>query len=539
MNPYLYVVFAMAVSMAIIPWMVRLAPRLGMIDEPDPRKVHTHSIPRVGGWGIALGTLLPLVLVLQSSPFIRSYLLAAFVLFVVGAIDDAVELGHYPKFIGQLLAVFIIVEYGGVWIHTPPYISAEMWNPVIGKIFAGFAILGMINATNHSDGLDGLAGGETLLSLIIVAFLALSTGASVEFLSLTAAAIGGILGFLRYNTHPAIVFMGDSGSTFLGFTIAVLVITLSQEIATSMSPAVVLLILGLPVIDILAVLAQRIYQKMNWFKATRNHIHHRLLDLNFDHYETVVIIYLIQAVMVVTGLLLRFESDYFLTFIYVFYCSVIFASLLVVNHYGWQAHQHGEETQVTMIVKSLKNSSGLNNSITWAITLLLPLYLIASVIDISRIPQDFSYTCAGLLGVLILDWIFVRRITFLTRAIVSITSIFVVYLEHYLGSNAILANHSDVFFVMLGALIVISLRLKIGSKFKTTPMDYLLAFGVVILAIFSSNLEHANAISYLIVKGMIVLYAGELLLNYSQRYLNILTVSCAVTLLIMSFGILD
>jgi UDP-GlcNAc:undecaprenyl-phosphate GlcNAc-1-phosphate transferase len=174
------------------------------------------------------------------------------------------------------------------------------------------AMVGMINAINHSDGLDGLASGEVLISLSAMAFLAYQVGGGNEVLIIALAALGAIIGFLRYNTHPAKIFMGDTGSQFLGFTVGFLAILLTQRIDCSMSPAVALLLLGLPVVDILVVLKKRIREGRNWFKASKNHIHHRLLSLGFLHEEAVIVIYSAQILCVTTGVLFCYRSDWLL-----------------------------------------------------------------------------------------------------------------------------------------------------------------------------------------------------------------------------------
>jgi UDP-GlcNAc:undecaprenyl-phosphate GlcNAc-1-phosphate transferase len=263
---------ALVISMAIIPLMVRLAPVLGMIDQPDPRKVHAVPIPRVGGVGIVIGALLPVLLLLPLDQSLIAYLFGAFVMLGFGTWDDSCELGHYVKFIGQFIAVLAVVYYGDVYVTHLPFMGGEPISGMVGRPFTVIAMVGMINAINHSDGLDGLAGGESLMSLLCIAWLSWVSGGTTTTI-VALATVGGLLGFLRFNTHPARIFMGDGGSQFLGFTLGYLAVVLTQDVNPALSPALPLLILGLPIADILAVFAQRIYHKMNWFRASRNHIH--------------------------------------------------------------------------------------------------------------------------------------------------------------------------------------------------------------------------------------------------------------------------
>ncbi|RRQ21637.1 glycosyltransferase family 4 protein [Thiohalobacter thiocyanaticus] len=307
-NHLLILVAAMVISMTLIPIMVRLAPVLGMVDKPDPRKVHTTPIPRVGGVGIVIGTLVPLLVWLQVDALLASYLVGALILLLFGAWDDAKELGHYVKFIGQFAAVIGVVYWGDLYVTQLPLLGHDALSESAGKVFTVIAMVGMINAMNHSDGLDGLAGGESLISLLAIIYLAFQAGGGLAVV-IAVATIGGVFGFLRFNSHPARVFMGDGGSQFLGFTLGFLAVYLMTRVNPALSPALPLLFLGLPIVDILAVFAQRIYHGMNWFRATKNHIHHRLLELGFEHHESVITIYAIQALLVLLAVVLPYEHD--------------------------------------------------------------------------------------------------------------------------------------------------------------------------------------------------------------------------------------
>src|SRR5262245_20778968 len=136
--------------MAVIPLMMRLAPRLGMVDRPDPRKVHAQPISRVGGIGIAAGALASVVLFVPADPLLAYFVFGALVIVAFGAWDDARELGHYAKFAGQFIAVVPIVYLGDLWIARVPFLDEPLPEPG-GRAFTVFAIVGMINAINHSD----------------------------------------------------------------------------------------------------------------------------------------------------------------------------------------------------------------------------------------------------------------------------------------------------------------------------------------------------------------------------------------------------
>ena len=225
MRAFFLLILAIAVSMLVIPMAWRLAPRLGMVDQPDARKVHVTPVPRVGGWGITLGALVPLLLLEHLDPLFQSFVIGAGILFAFGAWDDAKQISHWPKFLGQGLATAAVVFYGGLYVTRLPFIDGDVFSPLAGQLFTMVAMIGVINAINHSDGLDGLAGGETLLSMVVIAFMGYLAD-SPMVVDIALATIGGIAGFLRYNTHPARVFMGDAGSQFLGFSLSFAIIYL-------------------------------------------------------------------------------------------------------------------------------------------------------------------------------------------------------------------------------------------------------------------------------------------------------------------------
>jgi len=225
---YLYVIAAATIiSLVLVPFMMSHAERLGMVDHPSGRRVHAQPIPRVGGWGIVFGTLIPLFAMTTLTPLLGVFIYGSLILLLFGALDDRYEMGPKMKFIGQFLAAVPLVVFGDFFISQYP-VFVE-WQPPVA-LSMGITIVclvAMINATNQSDGLDGLAGGESLLTLAGIALLAYLAESSV-LLIVALAAVGGVLGFLRYNTHPARVFMGDSGAQFLGFVVGFLAIWLTR-----------------------------------------------------------------------------------------------------------------------------------------------------------------------------------------------------------------------------------------------------------------------------------------------------------------------
>jgi len=528
-----------AISLAVIPIMVRLAPRLGMIDHPDPRKVHARPIPRVGGWGIVIGALVTILMWAPMNRLMLSYIFGALVLLAFGAWDDRREMGHYTKFIGQFIAVLAVVTYGGLYVTALPFLNLDPLPPALGIPFTVLAMIGMINAINHSDGLDGLAGGESLLSLGAIAFLAyLANGDSA--ILIVVASIGGVLGFLRYNTHPASVFMGDGGSQFLGFTLGFLAVLLVERIDPTLSPAVALPLLGLPIADILVVLAKRIRQKMNWFRATRNHIHHRLLELGFVHKESVIIIYSAQTLFVVSGILLSRQNDWLIIFIYLSMCVSIFVALDIAERTNWKAHEKNVHSRFGQALSFLRHTKLLVVAPRRFLDIAIPAYLIIGSILVARVPNDFGLA-AMLFFVLMLLESFLSNTTrsIIHRGLIYIIAAFIVYLNsNYPPAYELwLKPFEIIFFFLVVASIILAIRFSPGRRkfeFRTTAMDYLMVFVLLAALIFAPPRLDDIQNSIFIVELIIIFYGCELLIIERRERRNWLTHASLTTAAILA-----
>ncbi|MCR4347302.1 MAG: undecaprenyl/decaprenyl-phosphate alpha-N-acetylglucosaminyl 1-phosphate transferase [Sulfuricaulis sp.] len=528
---------AMVVSMVLIPLMARLAPRIGMVDRPEARKVHVKPIPRAGGVGIVLGALLPLVLWLPFDDLFVAYLFGALVLLAFGAWDDIQELGHYVKFIGQFAAVIAVVFYGDLYVTRLPFMDAELSGSA-GRIFTVVAMVGMINAVNHSDGLDGLAGGMSLLSLSAMAYLAYASNGEAAFLIIVAlAALGGIVGFLRYNTHPATVFMGDGGSQFLGFTAGFLAVYLMEHVNTAASRALPALLLGLPIVDILAVFAQRIYHGMNWFRASKNHIHHRLLALGFDHYESVVIIYSIQTLFVVSAIFMLYESSALILSLYLGVCVLVFVFLTVAERNKWRAHRLKRRTGLGKIVASIKKHQWFNTLPMRFVSVAIPVFFVLIGLVATQVPRDLGVVSAILVGILLL-YLALRRDkdTTVLQVVTYVTAAFVVYLQtrYCTHLEPVLNTIEIVYFVLLAVAIGITVRYGRKGEFITTPMDYLVIFVVLFAGFLLHNLPEKADLGAMAVKLMVLFYGCELIITRMRKLVHLLTVATLVTLTIFA-----
>src|SRR3984893_14506336 len=334
-------VLAMVVTMAWLPVLARLATRWSILDQPGARKVHSVPIPRVGGLAMALGVFIAAFLAIDLQPEDRWFLAAAAVLVIFGALDDRFDLHYRVKLAGQLLAAGIVVVVGDVQIHTIT-LDDRIWLPGwVSLPLTMFFLVGITNAVNLADGFDGLAGGTTFLCLCAVALLS-SVGDQSGGTALALAFAGAVLGFLRFNTYPASVFMGDAGSQLLGFAVGVLSLRATQIGDSAVSAATPILLLALPILDTLSVMVQRISEGRSPFDADKNHIHHKLLALGFDHHEAVMVIYTIQANLFVMAYWLRYESDFTILAVVTIFFVVAITMLQTATRRGLHVRQGSE-----------------------------------------------------------------------------------------------------------------------------------------------------------------------------------------------------
>ena len=539
MNSLLALVAAMAISMALIPLMGRFASRLGLIDQPSARKVHVVPIPRVGGIGIVIGALTAVYFLLPIDTLTQGYLLGAIVLFVFGLWDDISEIGHYPKFLGQLIAALCVVLYGELYVVSVPFVPGGEIPATLGIPFSVVALVGMINAINHSDGLDGLAGGESMFSIGAIALLSFLAGDVIAF-TIALSVMGGILGFLRYNTHPARVFMGDSGSQFLGYTLGFLAILLTQRTEPGLSPAVVLLLLGLPIVDILVVASKRVRSRLNLFQATRNHIHHRLLDLGFIHQESVIIIYSLQMVFVTSGVLLRYESNELITIVYFVLCASVFIALNLTERSGWHlsGRHRGADQNKVMAHDILRKTLVIIPRRFLSIG--IPVYLVGTALTIEHVPSDFAKLALLISGLMVLELFFGGGPhSVMRRALIYITAAFVVYLgiSYRFEWMTFVEPINTVFYALTAVAFAAAVKFsprRRKAEFNTTATDYLVVLCLMAVLVASKGDLWGNLGITFVVQMVVLFYGCELLITEKRTRWGGLSVAALVVSLILA-----
>lgn len=297
----LALIVATLISFGTTPLVKKMAYKVGAIDVPkDSRRMHKVPIPRLGGLAIFLGFILSVLLFAEIDRSTRGILIGSIMIVILGVLDDIMALRALPKFLVQIAAAGVAVYYGNViqFISNPVLTSASRYLN-LGNWAIPLTIVWIVaitNAVNFIDGLDGLAVGVSAISsatLLVTAILVSEGNVAV----IMAALLGACLGFIPYNMNPAKIFMGDTGSTFLGYILATVSIQGLFKMYAIISFAVPFLILGLPIFDICFAILRRLAKGQNPMHADRGHVHHRLIDMGFNQKQAVAIAYMITAIL--------------------------------------------------------------------------------------------------------------------------------------------------------------------------------------------------------------------------------------------------
>ncbi len=290
------VVCAALIAYALTPPVRVLAFKLGAVDVPlDNRRMHTKPIPRVGGLAIYLSFLLSTMLLCDFTPELVSIWVGGGIITILGVIDDIFHLNPGVKFLVQLLAAVFAVVNGCVIDHINiggEYIMLGIFSYPLTILW----IVGLTNAINIIDGLDGLACGVSLISSISLFCVVLLQGDSAHAV-VTAVLAGACLGFLPFNSNPARIFMGDTGALFLGYALAVISVQGVFKLHAVLSFAAPLLVFAFPLLDTSFAIFRRLLARKSPFAADRGHLHHRLVDMGFTHKESVKILYAICGIL--------------------------------------------------------------------------------------------------------------------------------------------------------------------------------------------------------------------------------------------------
>ena len=345
-------ILALAISFACTPAVRMLAIKIKAVDVPkDNRRMHKVPIPRMGGLAIFAGFLVSVLFFVPLGTEFRSILIGALILVVLGIIDDIVALKPKTKFAGQIIAA-LIPALSGVSIHgiVNPFVPGQYSTLGIFSIpLTVIWIVGITNAVNFIDGLDGLACGVSAIATVTMFIIAVLFGETYIALMMAALA-GACLGFLPYNMNPAKIFMGDTGFMFLGYILATVSIQGLFKFYAVISFAVPFILLGLPIFDTGFAIVRRLLKGQSPLQADRGHVHHRLIDLGFDQKQSVAILYAFSALMGLTAVILARtnESKLIILAIAVLVCFFLAMSLMSFEKH----HRAEEQAQLERIQKA-------------------------------------------------------------------------------------------------------------------------------------------------------------------------------------------
>jgi UDP-GlcNAc:undecaprenyl-phosphate GlcNAc-1-phosphate transferase len=314
-----------------VPIVKKISFYIGAVDKPNDRRINKIDMPNIGGLAMFAGFLLGYMLFCKQTFMMNSVLIGSFLLIITGIIDGVNPVKAKFQLIAQIVAALIVIFYGGLLLKN---IDAFGFNIDFG-IFAYpitlFFIVGMINAINFIDGLDGLAAGVSsifFLTIGIIAFIMNKFGGLD--IALSFVMLGSTLGFLLHNFYPAKIYMGNGGSMFLGFIISVIAL-LGFKNVTLTSLIVPILIMAVPILDTFFAILRRLINKQSISQPDKQHLHHQLLKMNFSHRATVLIIYYIDALFAFASIIYVLKDAKIGIFLYIILTIIVLWFVITTN----------------------------------------------------------------------------------------------------------------------------------------------------------------------------------------------------------------
>jgi UDP-GlcNAc:undecaprenyl-phosphate GlcNAc-1-phosphate transferase len=540
---YIFII-SLFTAMIMVPYLRRWAIDTGAVDIPDERKVHKRAVPRIGGVAICMAWLFSLLVYVDMAREVRGILAGSLIIFFTGFIDDLYGLSPKKKFIGQIIASIITITVGRLTIHSlgdlfgigPLVVPEPLTVP-----FTILAVVGIVNAFNLMDGLDGLAGGISTIALTALMILGYLTG-NYLLISLCAALLGGVLGFLKYNIYPARIFMGDTGSLLVGFVIAFLAVLLTQSPGARTQPLIPFLILGLPIADTIRVMGSRMMKRKSPFSPDKTHVHHHILDLGLDHRRTVIIIYGLSLLLAGFAIVCRNWSGPAL--LLSFAAAVIgFYTLITFLRHKTDtliaAGQLSKKTlQDTPLFMRLSRSA---RRIAPAATALVFAYFLLAAFLCTTIDSACATTVqvGGILLVGSLALLYVTRdirnnflMAMLAVSVLLITFVLNQYPASDFDSSIFLHNLRIIIHLCLLALVVLHLLFREPGEHFLSGLDYLIIGISTLIMAISWQLSASPAMTVTILKGLNVYLALKVVLS-KEKIPAQLTIGSVMTVLIV------
>lgn len=522
----------------MMPYCRSLACRLQAVDSPNERKIHDKDMVKCGGMAMVIGAMGPILLWAPIIPFTKAVLIGSAIIVFFGILDDIKDLGPQAKFGGQIAAGVIAVFVGEIKITTmgnllPVGFVLPDWFAIP---FTIFVIVGVVNATNFADGLDGLAGGISLLIFIFIGYLGFLEN---DFLvTMVAMAIGGaIFGFLRFNTHPAELFMGDAGSQLLGFLSILLLIKLTQGSATC-SAVLPLIVIGLPIMDTIAVMARRLATGKSPFRADKNHFHHQLIEMGMYHSEAVLTIYSVQAFLIVVAIIFQEAGEWILLLAYLVFSFILMGSIFIIVKTNFHLNRTRYLDPFKAKLRAARERGAFIKICFGAVKLGVPFLLLFNCLVSAPIPSNYSYLPILLFIAIVSIWSFNRSsVNNLVRLTLYILTPYLVYAAEvgiidYFDRPII--RIYNLFYMILFIFVLLTVNLtRRKSKFKSSTMDFLVVFIILLVP----NLPYTGIQDYQLglvaIKIIVFFFSYEVLLGELRIQSQVLPITTTMALLLL------
>jgi UDP-GlcNAc:undecaprenyl-phosphate GlcNAc-1-phosphate transferase len=517
---------ALFLSLIMVPALRRWAIEKKQFDIPSGRKVHVRPKPRLGGVAIFIAFLFAMLVFDDIGRQVKGILAGSLIVFATGMVDDLYGLSAKKKFMGEIFGCLVTIFVGGLYItHLGNLFGFGMiempaW---LGVVFTVFAIVGVVNALNLLDGLDGLAGGFAAVALGAFVLLGYLDG-NLAVMSLSAALMGGLFGFLRFNVYPARIFMGDAGSLTVGFLLGFLAIFLTQTPGATVKPIVPFIILGLPIIDTVRVMSERLMRRGNPFVPDRTHVHHRFLDLGFHHRFTVLIIHGMTLFWGMVALTCYKQPAHFLLFSYILLSALFYVSLRFLLKHKESIPILGRDSDRSLKDTHLfKTLAHWNQKVDFLLALLLLVFFIYTACSPLDVGEQVFRISIVLLVISSVSFFLARdlRNPFL-MALLFMSGMVIAFQSEQLGltsgesyfSQAAVRN---VLFLVGGALVVFKVIFRNGERVLQQPsMDFLLFAMSLSLAILSPELQLTYRLHEVIFKGIVLFVSFKILAVHSR-----------------------
>lgn len=528
------------ITVALMPYAKSLACRLQAIDVPDRRKVHDRLMPRCGGMAMAAGTVTPIILWAPMTPFTKGLLLGILIIIVFGMADDIKDLKPQTKLAGQVAAALVAILVGGVKIRDlGDFLPSGMMLPTWLAIpLTVFVIVGVTNATNLSDGLDGLAGGIALLIFTGIGYFSVVQKQWV--LAMMCIAVGGsVLGFLRYNTYPAQLFMGDAGSQLLGFMAILLAVQLTQS-SPQLSPILPLILLGVPILDTLTVMIKRMIGGGSPFIADRTHFHHKLIAMGLFHTEAVLSIYVAQASLILLAIGFRGRNDWM--FLAVYFCFAIIAvgTFHLIEATGYRVNRDAFLTPLKNRLRPLKDRGRVIRVCFGIVKYGVPLVLLFNLLYPTPQNRYRLLYIAGLMTILLLAWLLnKRRLGGVFKYGLYLLTPFLIYRcdqsVYELMPPAFVTVYNFSYLVLLASIYLTMKFTRREKGFKSSPLDFLVVFVVLLIPNLTDTAFSDYRLGLIAAKTVVLFYSYEVLIGELRKQSLLLPFSVAAILMSVKF----